>query len=483
MSSLRVSAHAHSRSIGQAAHSGDPAARLPVGADDTGFADALGSAAAGRRSAADAPSDDRPADGSASRRGDRSPSAAADGAIAAAVLMALPAQTAAAPDGTASGGGATADQAAVSARPSATGDIGGGALRSVPGSRSAAIDLAITEAATATSAAAPDAEPLSASPQPLLRADADAVPEPMLALSRQGAPTEANAIAADGGNMQAPAVSLEASAAFSAMAQTVGASLGRAQQLDIAAQPAAFTPASFQPDAIALMRTDGPEARLSPQLRFTGASEPIEMAPVGAPPSTGAGTAGADSSTSGSAGGGADGSARLLQGGDRQLTGVAMTDAATSHQAPASPAPAVDTASPGIPPAGPGPSPGDQIMDALVRLTASGSREIVVRLHPAELGDVTVRIALSGRDISAWFLSPQPQVQHAIGDAMGQLQAGLGSAGYNLSEAWVGADASNARRHGAGDTRPATASAAPATARPAAIAAERPAASGMSIYV
>ena len=69
-----------------------------------------------------------------------------------------------------------------------------------------------------------------------------------------------------------------------------------------------------------------------------------------------------------------------------------------------------------------------------------------MRLHPPELGDLTVRVAVSGRDVSAWFTSPQPQVQSAISAAIGQLQTNLGNAGYNLNGAWVGGDASNARQ-------------------------------------
>jgi flagellar hook-length control protein FliK len=122
----------------------------------------------------------------------------------------------------------------------------------------------------------------------------------------------------------------------------------------------------------------------------------------------------------------------------------------------------------------------DQVASHVARLVAGSSREMVLRLHPPELGEVTVHVAVNGRDVSAWFGSPQPQVQTAIADGLGQLQAGLGNAGYNLSGAWVGADASGARQQ--------TGSLSPSTGAPPVIdtgmsAASRPSASGLNIYV
>lgn len=75
----------------------------------------------------------------------------------------------------------------------------------------------------------------------------------------------------------------------------------------------------------------------------------------------------------------------------------------------------------------------------------NNGREVVLQLHPPELGELTVRVLVSGRDVSAWFGSQQIPVQQAINQAIGQLHADLGNAGYNLSGAWVGADASGSR--------------------------------------
>ena len=83
----------------------------------------------------------------------------------------------------------------------------------------------------------------------------------------------------------------------------------------------------------------------------------------------------------------------------------------------------------------------DQLSPHLVRLAGTGGGEVFLQLHPPELGDLTVRVLVNGRDVSAWFGSPQINVQEALSNAIGQLNANLGNAGYNLSGAWVGADA------------------------------------------
>jgi hypothetical protein len=77
----------------------------------------------------------------------------------------------------------------------------------------------------------------------------------------------------------------------------------------------------------------------------------------------------------------------------------------------------------------------------VTRLADNGGHQVVLRLHPPELGDLTVRVLVSGRDVSAWFASPHVQVQQTISAAIGQLHADLGNAGYNLNGAWVGTDA------------------------------------------
>ena len=82
-----------------------------------------------------------------------------------------------------------------------------------------------------------------------------------------------------------------------------------------------------------------------------------------------------------------------------------------------------------------------QLFHHVMGSVGNGGQEVVLRLDPPELGDLTVRVLVHGREVSAWFATPQIQVQQAISQAIGQLQTDLGNAGYNLNSASVGTDA------------------------------------------
>jgi flagellar hook-length control protein FliK len=82
-----------------------------------------------------------------------------------------------------------------------------------------------------------------------------------------------------------------------------------------------------------------------------------------------------------------------------------------------------------------------QLFHHVMGSVGSGGQEIVLQLHPPELGDLTVRVLVHGREVSAWFATPQIQVQQAVSQAIGQLQTDLGNVGYNLASASIGADA------------------------------------------
>lgn len=86
----------------------------------------------------------------------------------------------------------------------------------------------------------------------------------------------------------------------------------------------------------------------------------------------------------------------------------------------------------------------------ILSMVAAGRNQITVHLSPPDLGALTVHLEVQSRDVSAWFASPQPQVQQAVNDALAQLHGSLSGAGLNLSGAWVGADVS-----GGGNGRPA----------------------------
>ncbi|MBV8120556.1 MAG: flagellar hook-length control protein FliK [Alphaproteobacteria bacterium] len=91
----------------------------------------------------------------------------------------------------------------------------------------------------------------------------------------------------------------------------------------------------------------------------------------------------------------------------------------------------------------------DQLSGHVIGSIENSARDVVLHLHPPELGDLTVRVVVSGREVSAWFATPQEQVQQMIRQAIGQLHTDLGNAGYNLAGAWVGADASGSRERNA----------------------------------
>jgi flagellar hook-length control protein FliK len=120
-------------------------------------------------------------------------------------------------------------------------------------------------------------------------------------------------------------------------------------------------------------------------------------------------------------------------------TSAAATIAGASTPLPADPtagapvAYAADTAAPH--------NLAEQFTHQMIQSLETGNHDIVLKLHPPELGDLSVRILVSGRDVSAWFASPQPQIQLAIGQGMAQLHSGLANAGYSLTGAWVGGEA------------------------------------------
>ncbi len=95
-----------------------------------------------------------------------------------------------------------------------------------------------------------------------------------------------------------------------------------------------------------------------------------------------------------------------------------------------------------------------QLFRPVIGLIENPDHEVVLRLHPPELGDLTVRVLVNGREVSAWFATPQIQAQQAISQAIGQLHTDLGSAGYNLAGAWVGADAPSPRERNGGSRLP-----------------------------
>jgi hypothetical protein len=96
--------------------------------------------------------------------------------------------------------------------------------------------------------------------------------------------------------------------------------------------------------------------------------------------------------------------------------------------------------------AGTATSLGTAVANHVMSMLSSGRQEATLQLQPPQLGELTIHVAVQGRDVSTWFGAAQPQVQLAVNQALDQLRADLAGAGLNLANAWVGADASSMRQ-------------------------------------
>ncbi|MGH7716300.1 MAG: flagellar hook-length control protein FliK, partial [Vulcanimicrobiaceae bacterium] len=125
---------------------------------------------------------------------------------------------------------------------------------------------------------------------------------------------------------------------------------------------------------------------------------------------------------------------------------------------------------------------GNALGSQVLAMIAAGRNQVTVHLNPPNLGTLTVHVEVQSHDVSAWFASPQPQVQQAVGDALAQLNGALSGAGLNLVGAWVGADVSG------GNGRPAATPLPLRRAAPVATVAAEPVgggvtpAEGLSVY-
>jgi flagellar hook-length control protein FliK len=327
-------------------------------------------------------------------------------------------------------------------------------------------------AAAAGQAAEPLHDAADASAAPVIVADGD-LKSAVLSGAEQAAADAGSSAAAtlDGPASGSPHPSLTAAVATLRDAEGELASVLNAD---------GSTPGSTPADAAVVLSTNlAPEPLLAPNSNLALAV-PVALSGLAqgqTPVAEGQPGAGSGDATSGGEGRGrfvtatASESSRATEAAALGATGE-LPAAASTPTAAASPATIMDTSAAA--------TISDQVASHVSQLIASGSREMVMRLHPPELGEVTVRVAVNGRDVSAWFGSPQPQVQTAIADGLGQLQAGLDNAGYNLSGAWVGADASGARQQAG--ALPLSAGAAPVIDTGMS-AASRPSASGLNIYV
>jgi hypothetical protein len=82
-----------------------------------------------------------------------------------------------------------------------------------------------------------------------------------------------------------------------------------------------------------------------------------------------------------------------------------------------------------------------QISNQIFRSLSEGHRDLALHLHPSGIGEVDIRVAISGHEVLAWFDSPHLSVQQALSRSIGELQRDLATAGYELSGAWIGGEA------------------------------------------
>ena len=85
---------------------------------------------------------------------------------------------------------------------------------------------------------------------------------------------------------------------------------------------------------------------------------------------------------------------------------------------------------------------GEQFDDALgARMSWLAEQKIghaQIRINPAELGPVEVRLHLNGDQVNASFLSAQAEVRHALESSLPRLREMLGQHGFQLGQADVG---------------------------------------------
>jgi flagellar hook-length control protein FliK len=145
---------------------------------------------------------------------------------------------------------------------------------------------------------------------------------------------------------------------------------------------------------------------------------------------------------------------RTRQAGDASAV-IGASSAAIGLTPPTPPSASAGTAPADGGSPGGAPSFGEALANHVLSMAAGGHQETTLQLQPPQLGELTVRVAVQGRDVSAWFGAAQPQVQQAVSQALDQLRLDLAGAGFNLAGAWVGADTSGTPRQSGAASVPA----------------------------
>lgn len=123
---------------------------------------------------------------------------------------------------------------------------------------------------------------------------------------------------------------------------------------------------------------------------------------------------------------------------------VPISPPAAAHQtaSPATASPAMPTATAADPPMR---APlHSQVAGTLLELRArgDGTHRVLLELHPADLGQVTVAVRMHAGAVSIDLASANPDARHSLAKALPQLRAELADAGLGSASVTIGADTS-----------------------------------------
>lgn len=80
----------------------------------------------------------------------------------------------------------------------------------------------------------------------------------------------------------------------------------------------------------------------------------------------------------------------------------------------------------------------DGLNQQVIQLHQRGDKNIELHLNPADLGPLSISLKVSDNTAQVQFLSPHPQVRHAVEQALPQLREALAEQGINLGQTSVG---------------------------------------------
>lgn len=91
---------------------------------------------------------------------------------------------------------------------------------------------------------------------------------------------------------------------------------------------------------------------------------------------------------------------------------------------------------------------GSQLGDRVVWMARQDIQSAQINITPAQMGPIQINIDLKGDQMTATFVSTQPEVRQAIEDALPKLRESLAGAGISLGQTNVGAQTSQQQQGG-----------------------------------